>query len=109
MGIAARSRTVPREAAPGLARVKAAPRAKIVETPVAANGHRAGGLAVETIERAALSPHLLQRRGASSSGWPELAARLDLNASTVYRYVATLEDAGSSSATSGAATGSASA
>lgn len=93
MGIAARSRTVPREAAPGSARVKAAPRAKAVETPVAANGYAGRRARSQTIERATLvltcfsaeEPHL---------GLAELATRLDLNASTVYRYVATLEDAG---------------
>ncbi|HSS59241.1 MAG TPA: hypothetical protein VLK59_14610, partial [Solirubrobacteraceae bacterium] len=54
MGIAARSRTVPREAAPGSARIKAAPRAKAVETPVAANGHPGRRARSQTIERAAL-------------------------------------------------------
>ena len=93
MGITARSRTVPREAAPGSARVKAAPRAKAVEAPDAANGHPGRRARSQTIERAALVLTCFSAEE-PQLGLAELAARLDLNASTVYRYVATLEDAG---------------
>jgi IclR family KDG regulon transcriptional repressor len=65
------------------------------EVVVSTNGAPAAGRRArsQTIERAALVLTCFSAEE-PQLGLAELAARLDLNASTVYRYVATLEDAG---------------
>jgi len=74
------------------ARSRTAPRAKAAE-PAAGNGSPGRRARSQTIERAALVLTCFSAEE-PQLGLADLAARLDLNASTVYRYVATLEDAG---------------
>jgi hypothetical protein len=68
---------------------------RTTEVVAATNGGPAPGRRArsQTIERAALVLTCFSAEE-PQLGLAELAARLDLNASTVYRYVATLEDAG---------------
>ena len=92
MGTTARPRTALHAAAARAVRRTAAPRAKAAE-PAAGNGSPGRRARSQTIERAALVLTCFSAEE-PQLGLANLAARLDLNASTVYRYVATLEDAG---------------
>ena len=92
MGTTARLRTAPHAAASRAVRRTTAPRAKAAE-PAAGNGSPGRRARSQTIERAALVLTCFSAEE-PQLGLADLAARLDLNASTVYRYVATLEDAG---------------
>jgi len=92
MGTTTRSRTALHAAASRAARRTAAPRAKLTE-PAVGNGSPGRRARSQTIERAALVLTCFSAEE-PQLGLADLAARLDLNASTVYRYVATLEDAG---------------
>jgi len=92
MGTTAGSRTAPHAAASRAVRRTTAPRAKAAE-PAAGNGSPGRRARSQTIERAALVLTCFSAEE-PQLGLADLAARLDLNASTVYRYVATLEDAG---------------
>ena len=92
MGTTAGSRTAPHAAASRAARRTAAPRAKLTE-PAVGNGSPGRRARSQTIERAALVLTCFSAEE-PQLGLADLAARLDLNPSTVYRYVATLEDAG---------------
>src|SRR6185436_17212008 len=90
MGTTTRSRTALHAAASRAARRTAAPRAKLTE-PAVGNGSPGRRARSQTIERAALFLTCFSAEE-PQLGLADLAARLDLNASTVYRYVATLED-----------------
>ena len=74
----------------GGAMSRRATRAGVATNGAAGPGRRARS---QTIERAALVLTCFSAEE-PQLGLAELAGRLDLNASTVYRYVATLEDAG---------------